>query len=190
MQAKGIEHSMLRTDLQRSLSQSHIDPSSLSTFQRIILTTDGTLTDILEAYIFEQIRVVKLSETLSSASEDIEVLELKKNTDIIDRKVLLQGKISRKNFIYAESIIIPERLDENFREELLKSRTPIGRLWLEYRMETFKEIIDSKKRMAGELASHFNIQPKDYLFSRTYRVFSGRRPALMITEMFPESYFL
>jgi chorismate-pyruvate lyase len=190
MQAKEIEQDMLRNDLQRSLSQSHIDPSALSTFQRIILTTDGTLTDILEAYIFEQIRVIKLSETLSPSSEDIEVLELTKNTDIIDRKVLLQGKISRKNFIYAESIIIPERLDEKFREELLKSKTPIGRLWLEYKMETFKEIIDSKKRMAGDLAPHFNLQPEDYLFSRTYRVFSGRRPALMISEMFPESYFL
>jgi chorismate-pyruvate lyase len=190
MRDKETEHSMLRTDLQRSLSQGHIDPSSLSTFQRIILTTDGTLTDILEAFIFEQVRVVKLSETLGPAPEDMEVLELRKNTDIIDRRVLLQGKISRKNFIYAESIIIPERLDENFREELLRSRTPIGRLWLEYKMETFKEIIDSEKRMAGVLASHFDIRTNDFLFSRTYRVFLGRRPALMITEMFPESYFL
>jgi chorismate-pyruvate lyase len=190
MQAQEIEQNMLRTDLQRSLSQSHIDPSVLSTFQRIILTTDGTLTDILEAYIFEQIKVIKISETLSPALEDMEVLELKKNTDIIDRRVLLQGKISRKNFIYAESIIIPDRLDEQFREELLKSKTPIGRLWLEYKMETFKEIVDSKKRIADELAPYFNIQPEDYLFSRTYRVFSGRRPTLMITEMFPESYFL
>jgi chorismate-pyruvate lyase len=190
MRDKETEHSMLRTDLQRSLSQGHIDPASLSTFQRIILTTDGTLTDILEAYIFEQIRVVKLSESLGPAPEDLDVLELLKNTDIIDRRVLLQGKISRKNFVYAESIIIPERLDENFRRELLRSKTPIGRLWLEYKIETFKEIIDSKKRMAGDLAAHFYIHPDDYLFSRTYRVFSGRRPALMITEMFPESYFL
>lgn len=190
MQAKEVQQDMMRSDLQRSLSYSHIDPSALSTFQRIILTTDGTLTDILEAYIFEPIRVIKLSESSSPASEDLEVLELKKNTDIIDRRVLLQGKISRKNFIYAESIIVPERLDEKFREELLKSKTPIGRLWLEYKMETFKEIVDSKKRMAGELAPHFNLQPEDYLFSRTYRVFSGRQPVLMISEMFPERYFL
>jgi chorismate-pyruvate lyase len=29
-----------------------------------LLTTDGTVTDILEAYLFEQIQVVKLSEEL------------------------------------------------------------------------------------------------------------------------------
>ena len=62
---------VMRTDLQQSLTRSHIDPSTLSTFQRILLTMDGTVTDILAAYLLEEIQVVKLSEELVSITQDI-----------------------------------------------------------------------------------------------------------------------
>ncbi|MGA1624076.1 MAG: hypothetical protein ACO4AJ_00320 [Prochlorothrix sp.] len=45
----------LRPDLQESLAHGHIDPSKLGILQRIILTTDGTLTEILEAFLYEKI---------------------------------------------------------------------------------------------------------------------------------------
>ena len=190
MQAKESKSDvMMRIDLHSSLTRSHIDPSALSPFQRIILTTDGTLTDILEAYLFEPIQVIKLSEVLVTITNKVPQLELEKGTDVIDRKILLQGKISRKNFIYAESIIVPDRLDEKFRNSLLNSQVPLGRLWLEHKLETFKEIIDSSKEPANELSSYFNISPEDKLFSRTYRLFNNRSPIIMITEKFPESYF-
>ena len=51
---------MLRIDLQESLQQSSVDPRQLSSFQRILLTTDGTVTEILEAYLWEAIQIVKL----------------------------------------------------------------------------------------------------------------------------------
>jgi len=181
---------LMREDLQQSLTRSHLNPATLSTFQRILLTTDGTVTDILEAYLFEQIRVVKLLEELVAIAQDIPALELKQGTDVILRKILLQGKISRRNFIYAESIIVPERLDENFRDELLKTRTPIGKIWLEHKVETFKEILDSGKEPANGLSSHFTIEPREDILFRTYRVISNRKSVMMITEKFPESYFL
>ncbi|NES19102.1 MAG: DUF98 domain-containing protein [Symploca sp. SIO3E6] len=182
--------STLRPDLQESLTHGHIDPSKLSTFQRIILTTDGTLTEILEAYLFEKIQIVKLSEEVIAISQDILPLDLEIGSEIIERKVLLQGKISRNNWIYAESVIVPNRLDEKYRERLLKSKETIGRLWLEHRVETFKEIVYSSLEQAGDLAGYFKIKPEDILLSRTYRAFSNRKPIMMITEKFPESYFL
>ncbi|NER93920.1 MAG: DUF98 domain-containing protein [Symploca sp. SIO1B1] len=179
----------MRPDLQTSLTRSHIEPSKLSTFQRILLTTDGTLTEILEAYLFEQIKIVKLSEKLISIEQPIPHLELPSGSEVIERKILLQGKISRKNFIYAESILVPERLENNFKNELFKSQTPLGRLWLEHKMETFKEIIDSIEEAADELGFYFKIEKEERMLSRTYRVFSHRKPIMMITEKFPESYF-
>ncbi|NET58591.1 MAG: DUF98 domain-containing protein [Symploca sp. SIO2E6] len=179
----------MRPDLQTSLTRSHIEPAKLSTFQRIVLTTDGTLTEILEAYLFEQIKMVKLSEQLIRIEQELHHLELTSGSEVIERKILLQGKISRKNFIYAESILVPERLDERFKNELLKSKTPLGRLWLEHKMETFKEIVDSVEEAAGELGVYFNLEKEERMLSRTYRVFSNRKPIMMITEKFPESYF-
>ncbi len=180
----------LRPDLQESLTHSHINPAKLSIFQRIILTTDGTLTEILEAYLFEKINLVKLSEGIVLVTNPVKPLELEIGQEVIERKVLLQGKISRKNWIYAESLIVPDRLDEKYRERLLKSQESIGRLWLEHKVETFKEIVDSSREMPGDLADYFKIKPEDKLLSRTYRAFSNGQPIMMITEKFPEKYFL
>jgi chorismate-pyruvate lyase len=184
------EHNELRPDLQESLAHSHIDPSRLSTFQRIILTTDGTLTEILEAYLYEKIKLVKLAEALIPLAEDVAMLQVEAETPVIERRILLQGKISHRNWVYAESIIIPDRLDERYRERLLKSEESIGRLWLEHRVETFKEIVDSCRELAGDRAEYFRIRPTDLLLSRTYRVFSHGQPIMLITEKFPETFFL
>jgi chorismate-pyruvate lyase len=184
-----IDAPTLRPDLRASLSQGHIDPARLGTLQRIILTTDGTLTEILEAYLQEKIRVVKLSEGIVSIVQDIDALELQVGSEVIERRILLQGHISHRNWIYAESIIVPDRLDEIYRERLLHSKEPIGRLWLEHRVETYKEIIHSARESAGNLAQYFGIDPESHLLSRTYRVFSNRQPIMTITEKFPEIYF-
>jgi chorismate-pyruvate lyase len=180
---------ILSDDLQLQ-NGSHVDPSILSTFQKILLTTDGTVTDILEAYLFEQIRVSKLSEKLIKLSHDIPPLELREGNEVILREVLLKGRISRKCFIYAESIIVPERIDERFKEGLLDSKLPIGKLWFEHKVETFKEILSSRKENADNLANYFCIKQSEQLLSRTYRVMTNRKPVMVITEKFPESYFL
>ena len=184
-----ISSPLFRNDLQESLTRNHIAPSALSTFQRILLTTDGTVTDILESYLFEQIRVIKLSEKLVLLDRELPLIGLKEGTEVIVRKVLLQGKISRKNAIYAESIVVPENMEEKFRKALLETKVPIGKIWFEQKVETFKEILDSKKELAGDLADYFGIEPSDEMLSRTYRVVTNGKPVMTITEKFPESYF-
>ncbi|MGK7924841.1 MAG: DUF98 domain-containing protein, partial [Spirulina sp.] len=72
----------LRPDLQESLKHGHIDPSKLSTFQRILLTTDGTLTEILEAYLFEKVYIVKLSEKVIPIAVNNQYLEINAGREI------------------------------------------------------------------------------------------------------------
>ncbi|MEH2123777.1 chorismate--pyruvate lyase family protein [Nostoc sp.] len=175
--------------MHQSLVKRHIEPLKLSSFQRILLTTDGTLTEILEAYLLEKIQLVKLSEKLV-ITKSIPALGLDIDTQVIERKILLQGKISLNNFIYAESLIVPERLDTKLKDRLIKSQEPMGRVWLEHKLETFKEIIDSAIETAEDLSEFFNIAREDKMLSRTYRVISNKKPIVMITEKFPESYFL
>ena len=187
-QVTGKAH-IMRDDLQESLTRSHIDPTHLSTFQRILLTTDGTVTDMLEAYLFEQMRIIKLSERILPLPSDNPYMSLKAGTEIINREILLQGKISRKNFIYAESVIVPSRLTPQFQNALIETKTPIGKIWIEQRVETFKEIKDSALEMAQDLSGYFLISPSDKLLSRTYCVYTNEQAVMMITEKFPTSYF-
>jgi chorismate-pyruvate lyase len=159
------------TDLYDSLRNCQIDPSSLSPFQKILLIADGTLTNILEAFLNEPIGIVKLSEEIVSIPGDIQALEIKAGTFVLERKILLQGKTSQRNWLYAASVIVLERIEEKFREKLIKSHTPIGKLWIEHKTETFKEIFTYSREQAGNLANYFEIQKEDKLLSRTYRVF-------------------
>lgn len=162
-----------------------IDPARLSTIQRILLSTDGTLTEILEAYFLEQIVLVKLSEQIFPATADLSSLHVREGDQLIERRILLQGAQTGRNFVYAESFIVVDRIDQDMKHDLLESKIPLGRLWLQHRMETFKELLNITITSANELATYFNIAPDDHIFSRSYRVFAKRRPIILITEMFP-----
>ncbi len=175
---------------ENTMKYSEISPCLLSPFQRILLTTDGSITDMLESYSRERMKLVKLSEEISNLETDILPMQLKKGAEVIERKILLRGKISQKNYIYAESIIVPNRLVERFRKELLTTKTPIGKLWYEQKIETFKEIITTGKYCANQLASYFQINPQDKIIFRTYCVISNQKYTMMITEHFPELYFI
>lgn len=180
---------LLRIDLQQSLRQSEVDPRRLSPFQRILLTTDGTVTEILEAQYLEAIQIVKLFTDDTTTHGPIPYLDIGPSIRTLIRKVLLRGKYSHKNYIYAESIIVPDRLDERLREGLLTTKKPIGQLILEDRLETFREILTCRMEPAAEIGEYFAIPPDALLISRVYRVFAGHHPIMLITEKFPETAF-
>jgi chorismate-pyruvate lyase len=169
--------------------QRPIELTKLSPFQRIILISNGTLTKLLEHLVDEQLIVIKLSESMQINSQPIAYLNLAGGETVIQRKICLQGQSSGIHWLYAESVIVPERLDSLFREDLLASQIPIGKLWAKHRVETFKELLPPFEEPAEQLAVHFNISPETKLLGRTYRVFSNRQPIMMLTEKFPAHYF-
>lgn len=177
---------IIKGDLQTIFDR---EVSELSAFQKILLTANGTVTSMLEAYSSESIQVVKISEKLANIDRNFPSMKLNQEEQIMARKVLLQGKISCRNFIYADSVILINNLEEKFRHELFNTNKPIGQIWSEQKVETFKEIITYGKESANELAIYFNIKPEENVFFRTYSVSSQRKITMIITEKFPESYF-
>jgi len=177
---------LLRVDLQRSLRHSGIHPDDLSAFQRILLTTDGMVTEMLEAFYWERMSVVKLSQDQTRIEEENDDLEIDEGTSVIKREILLRGKESGINRLYASSILVPERLDRKMQDGLFKSKRPIGLLILEDRLETFREILDCGNEPDERAAVHFGLKPEEPIIYRTYRVFANRRPIMLITEKFPQ----
>jgi chorismate-pyruvate lyase len=169
--------------------QQPTDIFKLSPFQRIILISNGTLTKLLENLVREQLTVIKLHESEEASEDAIPYLDLPPRHPVIHRKICLQGQNTGTNWLYAESIIVPERLPPLFRMELLDTETPIGNLWSKHRVETFKELLPPFEEPAGQLAIHFNVSPEHMLLGRTYRVFSHQQPIMMLTEKFPIHYF-
>ncbi len=180
---------MLRIDLEKSLSHSDLDLKELSPFQRILLTTDGTVTEILEAQFWEPINLIKLFQEKRISDVDIPYLEIRSGTEILVRKILLKGNDSKTNYIYAESILVPEQLDASLQEGLINTDKPLGRLMIEAKTETFREILSCKEEPAEELGQHFDQSADSTLISRTYRIFAEQKPIMLITEKFPETAF-
>ncbi len=164
------------------------DVTSLEPLQRVLLVTDGTLTEILEANFFERIRLVKISQKVIPATSAHALLDPSPGEVLIERKILLQGEESHRNFAYAESLIAVDKLDPSFRSKLLDSNTPLGRLWLEHKLETFKELPEVRCQRADDLCRYFECPDNAPLLVRTYRVFSSSRPVMAITEYFPAAY--
>jgi len=166
-----------------------LDLKTLSPMQRMILAMDGTLTDVLEAYYLETIVVLKLHE---APSHIVGVSPLKVGPDkpVLVRKILLQTQASQINCLYAESIIVTDRLQPLFNNKLVNSDKPMGKLWNEQKIETFKETLFSFEEPAGELAAYFQVHPSCPLVCRSYRVFSQQQPIMLITEKFPISLYV
>ena len=169
-----------------------LDTSSLDPLQRVLLVTDGTLTEILEATFLERIQLIKVAQQVIHANASHAQLDPGPDPDhketVIERKVLLRGEASGRNYAYAESLIAVDRLGPTFRDELLESNTPLGRLWLQHKLETFKELQAVHCQSANQLSCYFECAAASLLLVRTYRVFSGSRPVMIITEHFPMQY--
>jgi chorismate-pyruvate lyase len=165
----------------------------LSRFQRLFLVTDGTVTEILEQYLEEKIKVQKLQEGIEynyhNTFPQHRVCLDDSKLPVMQRRVLLQGQSTLTNWVYAESSIVLDHLIPEFRNDLLVSREPIGCLWEKYEIETFKSILDVAQYPADALADHFGIQPQEAVISRTYRVNSGGKLLMVITETFPARFF-
>lgn len=167
--------------------------AGLSCFQRLLMVTDGTVTEMLEQFLQEKIQVHKLHEAI------VEQVSLKYSTQdclgkfgqskLLERQVLLRGQHTGRNWVYAESVIILEHLPKAFREDLCRLKEPIGRLWEKYRIETFKEVLHFCRFESDELAGYFDISSPVEVIARTYAVYSGGRLIMLISEIFPASFF-
>jgi chorismate-pyruvate lyase len=170
-------------------SANSVDVRSLGLVQRVLLVSDGTLTDIVEAAFGEPIRLVKLALDVSPSATPVLDLDLHGGEPVMRREILLQGARTGTNYVYAESLIVLQALPPKLREELVSTQQPLGRLWVEHKLETRKEILHVWRIAPGShlATAHFpSVAPQRGLLARTYRVFSGGLPVMRISEYFPD----
>ena len=164
-----------------------LEVSALDPLQRVLLVTDGTLTEILEAVFLEPIELVKISQKNVATNVYHAPLDPKLGESIIERKIVLRGGQSGTHYVYAESVIAADRLSPAFRKGLVESDLPVGRLWIEHKLETFKEFLEVRFGADADLPADFTCD-RSSVFVRRYRVFSGGMPIMLITEHFPGSF--
>ncbi len=140
---------------------------------QLLMQTDGTVTELIKLLANEDIAVVKISEDIINNEEPI-----------LFRHIYLQGKVTQKNWLYAESKIYLNNLPKEFVSDLIDKTIPIGTLWLNYKMETFKQLISQCEEISHE-TSKCGFAEDTKMLSRVYHVFNQQKPIMEITEKFP-----
>ncbi len=159
------------------------DPD-LSLLQKVLLTTDGTVTQLLEIYTSEKIRVEKLGHAM--VTDAPQSLGVSATEPVLSRRILLSG--ATRPYLYAHSWLVPSRMPRGMQETILQTDTPIGQFWRATRLETFREIIDFRREHDSTTAALFGVDVA--LLSRTYLIHAGRLPIGLIVEKFPSTYFV
>lgn len=166
------------------------ETASFTRFQRVLLGTDGTVTHILEAYAGEPIEVLKLRQDFDTAGVDGGLLDLPADGRVLRRRVVLRGRRSKRHLLYAEAVVVPDRVAPTVLDGLVRTEAPIGTLLAENRTETFREILRVDKEPAGASGRHLGVDAATPVIFRTYRIVAQARPIMMITEKFPTDSFL
>ncbi len=157
----------------------------LSPFQRALLVIDGTVTKFIEAYTMEPIEIIRLAQSTQPMSIDNIWLDTCKGTDVIVRQVILRGKYSGTLYAYAVSLIVPNRLPDQVKRGLDIDGEGLGRILLGGRMETRRDVLWYGRENLKELPEAIQHLTDGEFISRTYRIFAGGQPIMLINERFP-----
>ena len=163
----------------------------LTSLQRILLETDGTMTFLLEACTGEGIEAVKLHQEFAGChGAEQGALALAVGAPVLRRLALLRGTRTGRVFVYAAAVVAIDRIDPRVVDALVTTDAPIGRLLAQSRTETFRDILHRGTTPAGPARRYLDLSAGADVLFRTYRIHSGGRPIMLITERFPPHLFL
>ena len=144
--------------------------------------TNGSVTEFLEHLVGESIdaRAHHHHVIVAPASNGLNAPE---GEPLLQRAATLCGRTSGSAYVYAESLIVTNRLPTRFCHRLESSIDPIGRILNEMGIAvTRTNLVEpdalTVSRPAGDAMA------RDYLLARTYCIESKRTPLMVVTEWF------
>ncbi|MFH1773784.1 MAG: chorismate pyruvate-lyase family protein [Methanobacteriota archaeon] len=162
---------------------------ALSPIQKILLTTDGSITRILKALRGEEIKVeTKKQEVIKADRKIVRLLKINEGDKVNYRAVNL--KDSNGVLIHAISYAPLRRLKKEFREDIMRRDVPIGRILAKLKIEARREIRNFGSMKADKKLSRlFGIPINALLLKRNYNIIHRNKILLNITEVFPYEFF-
>ncbi len=159
----------------------------LPTVQRLLLTTDGTVTTALATVVDEPVAVRMLWQHTVALAADDEQLDLWAGGEVLERRVLLHRAGSGAPLLYGASRIVAHRLPRAAREQLLAGTVAIGVVLRSHRIETFRAPLAVGLGPASDGAA---AQLGDgQMCHRTYAINAAGRPLMIVHEEFPAAGF-
>lgn len=167
------------------------EQGTLSTLQKILLSTDGSVTSLLEAIEGEEVTITTLSQQVVPADANTASdLDIRAGSEVNHRVVELKNSRTGAVLIFAVSDTPLERLEPGFKSDLMQADIPIGRILAKHSIESRREISDMGVRASDESMSRiFGVPENDPLLFRKYRIIRQGKPFISIEEVFPANSF-
>lgn len=158
----------------------------LSNTQKILLATDGSVTRILDVLKGTVDIKTLVQEFQKADAETAEKLGIDPG-DMINYRVVVIGTI--EPLIYAISYIPVDRLNNNFKEDLIRADMPIGRILKKHNVESRREVesVDIEEP-DQQLKDIFKTDSK--MLTRTYNIIRNGEVLIRIKETFPITSFV
>ena len=141
--------------------------------EKMLLGTDGSVTNLLEILFNGEISVETISQKIIDG--------------VNYRSVIL--KIGDIPLVYATSKtplknIDDETLRDNIKKDLLSADIPIGKILKMHNLETRREIVDISCKEVGESVRRYLNTERKVLPQRTYHIIYRGKVLMEITEIF------
>lgn len=157
----------------------------LSSTQKILLTTDGSVTAILDVLKGHVDINTLVQEFVPADKEMAENLDIEEGETVNYRVVVIK---SNEPLIYALSLVPLKRLDKDFKEDLIRADIPIGRILKKHNIESRREIKSVYVEDVNEELSDI-FKTKSPMLSRTYNIIHHDEILIWLKETFPYSLF-
>ncbi len=163
----------------------------LSPVQKMLLGTDGSVTNLLEVITGARIEIETLTQRVMPADASVaKDLKIDPGDCVNHRVVKLKRMDTGETLVYAVSHTPLKRLEPYFKEDLIRADIPIGTILKRHQIESRRDITCAEVLHADkEMSRIFNIFPKELMLSRNYRIFRHGEPLIAIKETFPYNSF-
>ena len=141
--------------------------------EKMLLGTDGSVTNLLEILFNDEITVETISQKIVDGVNHRSVILKIKNIPL----VYATSKIPLKN-------IQNKTLRDNIRRDLLSADIPIGKILKIHNLETRREIVDISCKEVEEPVRRYLNTERRILPQRTYNIIYRGKVLMEITEIF------
>lgn len=164
----------------------------ISTTLRILLSTDGSVTGILEALTGHPIRVsTRVQRECTPAEFPAKTvhlqLKISRTQPVNFREVWLVDQETRQKLAFCISLTPLNRLEAAFREDLMRADVPIGKLMWRYKIESRREIFEIgsiRDDARGFLTRAFKVATHARIPFRYYNIIRDDAILMRILEYF------
>ncbi len=159
---------------------------TLSNTQKILLSTDGSVTTILDVLTGGRVNIKTLTQEFIPADHKISRELAIAQGDTVNYRVVVIG--SNEPLIHAISYIPINRIDNDFKEDIIRADIPIGRILKKHQVESRREIKSVQlEEPSVDLKTIFNTD--SMMLTRTYNIIRNDEILIRIKETFPVTLF-